>query len=118
MAYTPTSIALGVCKGCSTTRTLRGDGMVRDHILPLELRLAGQAEPCPGGGLLPEGGQAVPPAPPVVVKVTVEKPSNRGDCRICGRSTALRGDGRLMRHLDSGRTECDGAGRLPARSTN
>lgn len=107
----------GLCKGCSTTRGLTANGTVRDHMLPLELRVAGVAEPCPGGGILPEDGQLRTPEPPPVVKVAIEKPQRRGDCRICGRNTQLKADGRLSRHLDSARVECDGAGRLPARST-
>lgn len=112
----PVTAETGVCKGCSIERGLVADGTVRDHLLPLDMRVPGIAELCPGGGVLPEFGQLRTPEPKPVVKVAVEKPQKRGDCRICGRNTQLKADGRLSRHLDSSRVECDGAGRLPARS--
>lgn len=109
------AVLTGVCRGCGMTKTLRADGRIRAHLAPLGQRRAGVAEPCPGGGYPPEGGQVIVPPPPPVVKVPIEKPQTRGNCRICGRNTQLRSDGRLTRHLDSARVECDGAGRLPAR---
>lgn len=112
----PEVLETGVCRGCGAEKRLRSDGKVRDHLPPLDQRRAGDSTPCAGGGLAAEGETARPPAPPVIVKVPVERATARGQCRICGRLKPVAADGRLRSHLDADRLACDGAGKLPQRT--
>lgn len=108
----------GPCSGCGRHKRLHPDGTIWEHLPPVVERNLPEGEyplPCVGSGLPPAGQQATPPEPPQIVKVPAERITNRGACRICGRSTQLRADGRLAKHLDGYRLLCDGAGRLPAR---
>lgn len=77
----------GICRGCGMRRMIRRDGTMGVHNAYMD-GVVKVGTPCPGVGVEPAEGTAVPS-----LRIVRPDAAPRAECSVCGKSVVVRADG-------------------------